>query len=160
MLSKAIRISFASARKNDFTGAHDFYDLWTYDEFHEPTEESSLIGTTHEGTIYANTLNKVLDGQECRRHSKYYRVFTKRAKVPIVMIANKLPSVMSQHGPFRARFMRLRFLSQIQNLEEARVVATLRGCIERRMKKSPYAWARRQFTHGMRTNRRAFDLPQ
>ena len=54
------------------------------------------------------------------------------------MIANKLPQIMRQHGPFRARFYRVRFSSNIDNLEEERIIATLYGCIVRRASKSPY----------------------
>jgi hypothetical protein len=137
-LAKVLRIYFASARRNDFTGANDYYDLWAFDEFHEPNEESSLIGATAEGTAFANTILKVLDGQECRLDSKYARIFKKKRNVPIVMIANKLPQIMRQHGPFRARFYRVRFSSNIEHLEEERIVATLYGCIMRRACKSPY----------------------
>ena len=138
LLSKVLRIYFASARRNDFTGANDYYDLWAFDEFHEPNEDTALIGATVEGTTFANNILKVLDGQECRLDSKYARVFKKKKNVPIVMIANKLPQIMSQHGPFRARFYRVRFSSNIENLEEERIVATLYGCIVRRACKSPY----------------------
>lgn len=34
-------------RKNDYTGAHNYYDLRLFDEFHEATDEnSSIIGAT------------------------------------------------------------------------------------------------------------------
>lgn len=39
------------------------------------------------------------------------RVFKKKRNVPIVMIANRLPKTMRRHGPFRARYFRLRFSS-------------------------------------------------
>ena len=133
MLQKILNIYFVSSRRNDFTGANDFYDLWVFDEFHEPSEESRMFGATEEGTTYSNTILKVLDGQECRLDSKYGRVFKKRKNVPIVMIANKLPTGMRQEGPFRARFLRLRFSSNIKNLEEERIIATLWGCIQRRL---------------------------
>lgn len=64
MISKVIRTYFGSARRNDFAGVNSFYDLWVYDEFHEPTEESQMTGATSEGTAYSNTLLKVLDGVE------------------------------------------------------------------------------------------------
>lgn len=146
-LSKVIRIYFASSRRNDFTGANDHYDLWVFDEFHEQeisehegqmkTEEKR--GTTTEGSAFVNNLLKVLDGQECRLDSKYSRVFKKKKNTPIIMIANKLPKVMEHHGPFRARFYRVRFSNQIQNLEEERVIATFWGCLVRRASNSPYA---------------------
>ncbi|KAJ6676031.1 hypothetical protein OIU79_020340, partial [Salix purpurea] len=58
-----------NARRNDFTGANDYYDLWAFDEFHEPNEDTALIGATVEGTTFANNILKVLDGQECRLDS-------------------------------------------------------------------------------------------
>jgi len=39
-LSKVLKIDFASSRRNDFSGAHDYYDMWIFDEFHEPTSEN------------------------------------------------------------------------------------------------------------------------
>lgn len=142
-LGKAVRIYFASSRRNDFAGANDYYDLWVFDEFHEHSEYNSYtgstVGSTTEGSSYVNTLLKVLDGQECRLDSKYSKVFKKKRNVPIIMVANSLPQLMSHHGPFRARFFRLRFSSQIPSLEEERVLATLYGCMLRRILNSPYS---------------------
>lgn len=77
-LAKVLRVYFASSRRNDFTGAHDHYDLWVFDEFHEPRTESGVVAATEAGTAFANTILKILDGQECRLDSKYARVFTKK----------------------------------------------------------------------------------
>ena len=141
-LAKVLKVYFASARRNDFAGANDYYDLWTFDEFHEHSEQSpyggEIVGSTEEGSSFVNNLLKVLDGQECRLDSKYSKVFKKKRNVPIIMIANKLPQIMARHGPFRARFYRIRFSTQIQELKEERVIATLYGCILRRAMKSPY----------------------
>lgn len=141
-LAKVLKIYFASARRNDFAGANDYYDLWAFDEFHEHSEQSSyggeIVGSTEEGSSFVNNLLKVLDGQECRLDSKYSKVFKKKRNVPIIMVANKLPQIMARHGPFRARFYRIRFSTQIQNLKEERIIATLYGCILRRAIKSPY----------------------
>lgn len=140
-LAKVIKVYFASSRRNDFAGANDYYDLWAFDEFHEQElwqEGQQMGGSTTEGSAFVNNLLKVLDGQECRLDSKYARVFKKKRNVPIIMIANKLPQIMERHGPFRARFFRIRFSTQIQNLEEERVIATLWGCLIRRAIKSPY----------------------
>lgn len=41
-LSKVLRIYFASSRRNDFIEAHDYYDLWVFDEYHDPSDESNL----------------------------------------------------------------------------------------------------------------------
>lgn len=67
------------------------------------------------------------------------RVFKKKKNVPNVMITNRLPYSAENHGPFRARFFRLLFSSNIPNLSEARIVATLWGCMMRRICQSPYA---------------------
>jgi len=48
LLAKVINIYFASARRNDFAGAHDHYELWLFDEFHEPSESSGLFGATED----------------------------------------------------------------------------------------------------------------
>jgi len=45
---------------------------------------------------------------------------------------------MRQHRPFRDRFYIVRFSSNIKNLEEERLIATLYGCIVKRACKSPY----------------------
>lgn len=147
MLAKVIRIYFASARANDFSGANNYYDLWLYDEFHQPDQKSHLISATQEGTTYANTLLKVLDGQVCRLDSKYQQTFRKHRKVPVIMIANELPGIMEKHGPFRARFIRLPFYTKIQNLEEGRIIATLLGCIDRRIQQSLLAYLNPTPTH-------------
>lgn len=139
LLQKVVNIYFVSSRRNDFTGANDHYDLWVFDEFHEPGENTGMFGATEEGTAYANTILRILDGQECRLDSKYARVFTKRRNIPVVMIANKLPQAVKNDGPFKARFFRLRFHSRIRNLKEERVIATLWGCMQRRIAQSPYA---------------------
>ena len=141
ILAKVLNVYFASSRRNDFTGAHDYYHLWVFDEFQDPDENSQLIGATAEGTAFANTLLKVLDGQECRLDSKYSRIFKKKNNVPIIFIGNRLTSEMRRRGPFRARFYRMRFETYIENIKEERIIATLWGCIERRIKNSPFAWA-------------------
>jgi hypothetical protein len=51
----------------------------------------------------------------------------------IVMIANTLPQCVTKPGPFQARFMRMRFFSRIKKLDEARIIATLSGCMKRRI---------------------------
>lgn len=139
LLQKVVSIYYVSSRRNDFTGANDHYDLWVFDEFHEPGENTGMYGANEEGTAYANTILRILDGQECRLDSKYARVFTKKRNVPIVMIANRLPHALKSDGPFKARFLRLRFHSNIRNLEEKRIIATLWGCMQRRIQESPYA---------------------
>lgn len=56
ILSKVLRIYFVGARRNDFAGAHDQYDLWVFDEFHQPNEDSGISGATEEGTTFFNTI--------------------------------------------------------------------------------------------------------
>ena len=79
----------------------------------------------------------VLDGQECRLDAKYGEVLNKTRNVPIVLIANQIPSKMRSFGPMQERVMRLRFNSRIANIDEERLILTLKGCIERRIKKRP-----------------------
>lgn len=140
MLAKALNVYFASSRRNDFSGAHNYFDLWVFDEFHQPDDNSSLFSCTETGSAYANTLLKMLDGQECRLDSKYSRIFTKRTNVPIVMIANQLPSTFHKGGPFRERFLTIKSQHTVEDLKEERIIATLWGCILRRYKmKATYA---------------------
>lgn len=131
-LKKVMRIYLASSRVNDFTGADDFYDLWVYDEFHQ-LDESSGFGPSESSNSSTNTLLKVLDGQECRLDAKYSRVFRKNKNVPIIIISNGIAPKARRYGPFQARFMRLKFVTSIPDLCEDRLIATLRGCILRRL---------------------------
>jgi len=39
-LSEVITTYVAGTRMNDFTDAHDFFDLWVLDEFKEPVKDS------------------------------------------------------------------------------------------------------------------------
>jgi hypothetical protein len=43
-------------------------------------------------------------------------------------------------NPFRSRLIRLRFSSQIPDLDEGRLIATLWGCVRRRVCYFPYAF--------------------
>lgn len=129
-LAKALRVYFASSRINDFTGADDFYDLWVFDEFHS---SEGQIDNAQNDTQQQNTLLKVLDGQECRLDSKYRELFNKQRNAPIIMIANHMPWNLKQSGPMQERFLRLRFMSNIPVLQEERVIATLWGCLYRRI---------------------------
>ena len=53
--------------------------------------------------------------------------------LPIIMIANELPRGVCFKGALRERFMRLRFINVINELDEGRIIATLFGCIRRRL---------------------------
>ncbi|TYK08464.1 hypothetical protein E5676_scaffold632G00090 [Cucumis melo var. makuwa] len=72
-------------RKNDFSGANDFYDIWAIDEFTDDSEKFES-----EQGINPNTLLILLDGQEARLDAKYEKRLIKKDNVPIVMIGNKL----------------------------------------------------------------------
>lgn len=129
-LSKVLQIYFASSISNGFIGVHNFYDLWLFDEFHEPEEVSFVFNATERRTEYANTLLKILDGQECRLDSQG---FTKVGNVPIVFIAQKLPKSITRYGPLQERFIRLPFNTRLDNLKEERIIATFWGCVKRRL---------------------------
>lgn len=116
ILENILKVYFVSSRRGDFSGAHNFYDLWVFDKFHEPDQTSGLMSSTESGTAYANTLLKVLDRQTTRLDSKYQRVFTKRGNVPIIMIANKLPASCQEEGPFQERLMLLYFSTNLEEL--------------------------------------------
>lgn len=57
------------------------------------------------------------------------------------MVANNLPASTNgiDQGSFRGRYIRLRFSSKIPDLDEGRLIATLWGCIRRRVCNSPFA---------------------
>ncbi|EEF32711.1 conserved hypothetical protein [Ricinus communis] len=55
-LAKVMRIYFASSRRNDFTGADNYYDLLVFDDFHEPEKYGVITSVIETGTAYANTL--------------------------------------------------------------------------------------------------------
>lgn len=132
MLSKVLRIYFASSRSNDFAGADDYYDMWVYDEFHQ-SETSSMYGHSSYITAGDNTMLKVLDGQECRLDAKYSQIFTKKKNIPIVIISNEIVPRARSYGAFQARFFRLKFVTRLFGLDESRLIATLKGCILRRL---------------------------
>ena len=66
---------------------------------------------------------------------KYSRVFRKNKNVPIIIISNSITPKARRYGPFQASFMRLKFVTSICDLDlsEDRLIATLRGCILRRL---------------------------
>ncbi|KAF5200896.1 hypothetical protein FRX31_009517, partial [Thalictrum thalictroides] len=91
------------AARYGFSSAHDYYDLWILNEFHEPESESTYHAATETGTAFANNMLKLLDGQECRLDSKYSKVFLKKRHVPVILIANQLTQSITKPGPFRER---------------------------------------------------------
>lgn len=139
MLRKALRIYFVGVRMNDFAGADDYYDLWVFDEFqnHERVGAMGEQLYSENANLFNNTMLRVLDGQECRLDAKYGEVLKKTRNVPIVLIANNIPSQIRRYGPMQERVMRLRFSYRIPKIEEDRLILTLKGCILRRIQKEP-----------------------
>lgn len=119
MLSKVLRVYFASSRRGDFAGAHDHQDLWVFDEFQEPENKpqeeyykdpySVPQVTAATQTSFANTMLRLLDGQQVRLDRKYKQLLVKNKNVPVIIIANRLTHSLRHHGAFRARFIRLSF---------------------------------------------------
>lgn len=141
MLGAVLNIYHASTRKNDFSGAHDHYDLWLFDEFHV-AEDDNVGAGMNQATMAAanNTLLWVLDGQQCRLDAKYGRMLNKKKNVTVVTIMNSPVRSIREKGPFHERFMRLKFKSCIPHLCEERIIATLWGCIQRRLSQKGVQW--------------------
>lgn len=134
-LRKALRIYFVGTRMNDFAGADDYYDLWVFDEFQNYEREGAMgeIIYSENANVFNNTMLRILDGQECRLDAKYGEVLNKTRNVPVVLIANQIPTKIRSYGPMQERVMRLRFNSRIPNINEERLILTLKGCILRRI---------------------------
>lgn len=132
-LSEVIATYVAGTRMNDFTDAHDFFDLWVLDEFKEPLKDEYKDSFTEAGQVYFNTLLRVLDGQECKLDAKYQSVFTKRNNVPVICATNELGPELKRDGPLNERFIFTIFNTRIQDIQPERILATLYGCILRRV---------------------------
>ena len=132
-LSEVITTYVAGTRMNDFTDAHDFFDLWVLDEFKEPVKDSYSGSLTEAGQVYFNTLLRILDGQECKLDAKYQSVFTKRNNVPIICATNELGPELKGDGPLNERLIFTVFNTRVQDLQPERILATLYGCILRRV---------------------------
>lgn len=113
-LAKVINISFVNARKTDFA---EVCDLGVWDEFQIREKAGGNIelqrGPPVEGTSSGNA--------------------------PVLMISNKLPSSMGEHGPRRICYNRLRFSTRMGNLREERIIATLYGCMIRRSEQARFS---------------------
>lgn len=133
LIAEVIETYFAGTRMNDFTDAHDFFDLWVIDEFKEPVKDSFSNSLTEAGQVYLNTLLRLLDGQECKLDAKYQSVFTKKVNVPIICATNVLGPELKGVGPLNERFIFTSFNTRIQELQPERILATLYGCIIRRV---------------------------
>ena len=91
------------------------------------TLDSTLVNGV--GMLYEmgldGTFLRILDGQVCRLPAKDSpRMITKRSNVPVVVITNDPPSFLFQGGPSQERFMPMRFVSELPDLQEERVIAT------------------------------------
>ena len=116
-----LRIYSVGHRKNDFSGANDFYDIWAIDEFTDDSEKYEI-----EQGRNPNTLLVLLDGQEARLDAKYERRLIKKDNLPIVMIGNKLAhQVRKAESPLAKRVIPLRFQTQVSDLDSGRIAATL-----------------------------------
>lgn len=50
-------IYFASSQRNYLSGAHDYYDLWVFDQCHSTEDEGSIMGAAEAGTsVFNNNL--------------------------------------------------------------------------------------------------------
>ncbi|TXG46227.1 hypothetical protein EZV62_028258 [Acer yangbiense] len=110
-LSKVLRVYFGSSRRNDFTGADNYYDLWVFDQFHKP----HFYG-------YSNSEpsgDSVLD---------YDMTLALRTR-----FFGSLTDGNARPGPLQERFLRLPFRSNLYELREERVISTLWGCFLRRI---------------------------
>ena len=114
MLNSVLNIYHATTRKNDFTGAHDYYDLWLFDEFYVVEDDNLSSGISQ--AIMAstnNTLLRVLDGQHCRLDAKYGQLLNKKRNVTTVTITNYPSRSLRQRGPFHERLLRLKLKNHI-----------------------------------------------
>lgn len=139
LLSKVLYIYNYNATTNDYTGAYDDYDLWLFvHEIHD------LYGSFHfdrDLTSSAKqTLFRVLDGKECRLMAGGDRVFTKRRTTPIVWISNNYSLSLKENAPLNERFVHLRCENWVSDLRADRLIATLWGCIRRRLLKEGVTW--------------------
>lgn len=99
-MGEVLNIYHASTRKNDFTGVHDHYDLWLFDEFHVAEDENLQAGIGKALMAVANnTFLRVLDGQQCWWDTKYGKMFHKKRNVPVVTITNYPVGSIREKGP-------------------------------------------------------------
>lgn len=96
---------------------------------------------------------KLLDSQECKLHSKYSRVVKKKRNVPLILLANELPRSIMDKRTFGERFLRERAFTNMEDMREEIIIATLYGCMERRIKQSQYA-LRKLEPHAVNENRK------
>ncbi|GLT53198.1 hypothetical protein SLA2020_264870 [Shorea laevis] len=112
LLSPVLERFYASSRVDDYSGAHDFYDIWLYDLTLDSTVVNGVRMLYEMGLD--GTFLRILDGQVCRLPAKDSpRMITKRSNVPVVVITSDPPSFLFQGGPSQERFMPMRFVSEL-----------------------------------------------
>ena len=107
MLSKVLRVYSTGHRKNDFSGAKNFYDIWVIDE---PTERERRSSSSYfhqeEAEQEMNKLLTILDGQPCRLDGKYEKRWIQSMNVPIILIGKALSTSFSKsQTPWAERIM-------------------------------------------------------
>lgn len=137
LLSKVLYIYNYNVITNDYTYAHDDYDLWLF-----VNEIYDLGGGFHfdrDLTSYAKqNLLRVLDGKECRLMAEGGRVFTKRNNIPNVWVSNNYS--LKRIAPLNERFVHLQCESWVSDLRADRLISTLWGCIHRRLQQEYVTW--------------------
>lgn len=74
ILSRVLRIYFTSSRGDDLTGAHNYYDLWVFDESHEPKDSRGFHKKANVPIVMiANKLQVSMRDQEPFR-ARYIRM--------------------------------------------------------------------------------------
>lgn len=146
LLNEVLHIHHATT--NDYTGAHDDYDLWLFDDLHIVEDSNMSSGFGQSLTSSANnTLLHVLNGEEFWLDMKDGRAFTKVKNVPIVGTTNKLVRSLRESGPFLDIFFRLDLKSRLPLLRSERLISTLFGCINRRLQQKDVSWNDAKFIY-------------
>ena len=137
LLSKVLYIYNYNVITNDYTYAHDDYDLWLF--FNEIYDLGGGFHFDRDLTSYAKqNLLRVLDGKECRLMAEGGRVFTKRKNIPNVWVSNNYS--LKRIAPLNERFVHLQCESWVSDLRADRLISTLWGCIHRRLQQEYVTW--------------------
>ncbi|RZS17409.1 hypothetical protein BHM03_00049548, partial [Ensete ventricosum] len=142
--SRPYNLAFKASTTASHTYAYkkELHCYWREQNWYGIVEdENNAVGKNQQAMAAENnTLLRVLDGQKCRLDAKYGRVFLNKRNVPVITITNKPPRSIRIKGPFHERFIRLRFKSVVKRLQKNRVIATLYGCIMRRLQQKGVTW--------------------